>query len=611
MTGQYYGGMAPEILLKLRFLSDLTPGPEGFPLFLLTDVQEGDPPRYRSRLALFDGALRFLTQEEAKKPRYAHPYVYFLRKVGEVQELFRLDLRGGEAERLTETPGVLDYALGPGGEVFFLALKEAPKPGSPRMYEGWPFKFDGRGLLPEGNVALYALEGGQKQLLLDRFPAPKEMVPSPEGLYLVMAEDVQAQAEWRDTLYRLRDGSLEKVYGGFGPIFALEWSPEGLFFLGHAFERGGGTEARLYHLRGGQARVLLEGSLHNSLNSDLRFGAHPQGPKWGGDGVYVVRTEEGMARLYRVGLEGKAEVVAAEGSVLSFAITERGLFFLTEDFTRPARLEGPLGLFDPNEGVISPLAEPVYTQWPSPEGHRVPGWVLLPQGEGPHPLILYIHGGPHTAFGRAPMLEFQLFRQAGYAVAFCNPRGSTGYGQDFALLEGMWGERDERDLLGFLDHVLAHFPLDPARVGVAGGSYGGYMVNWLTARHPERFRAAVTDRGICNWFSFFGASDIGPRFTFMELFAKPWERPEVLWEKSPLRHVHQVRTPTLVVHSEQDHRCPIDQGETWYTALLHLGVKTRFFRVPEEGHELSRSGRPDRRIARLKTYLDWWRENLR
>ncbi|WP_114312910.1 S9 family peptidase [Thermus caldifontis] len=602
--------MEPEILLKLRFLSDLTPGPLGFPLFLLTDVQEGDPPRYRSRLALFDGALRFLTQEEAKKPRYAHPYVYFLRKVGEGQELFRLDLRGGEAERLTETPGVLDYALGPEGEVFFLALKEAPKPGSPRTYEGWPFKFDGRGLLPEGSVALYALEGGQKKLLLDRFPAPKEMVPSPEGLYLVMAEDVQAQAEWRDTLYRLRDGSLEKVYGGFGPIFALEWSPEGLFFLGHAFERGGGTEARLYHLHGGEARVLFEGSLHNSLNSDLRFGAHPQGPKWGGDGVYVVRTEEGMARLYRVGPEGKAEVVAVEGSVLSFAITERGLFFLTEDFTRPARLEGPLGLFDPNEGVSLPLAEPVHTEWPSPEGHRVPGWVLLPEGEGPHPVILYIHGGPHTAFGRAPMLEFQLFCQAGYAVAFCNPRGSTGYGQDFALLEGAWGERDERDLLGFLEHVLVHFPLDPARVGVAGGSYGGYMVNWLTAHHPERFRAAVTDRSICNWFSFFGASDIGPRFTFMELFAKPWERPEVLWEKSPLRHVHQVRTPTLVVHSEQDHRCPIDQGETWYTALLHLGVKTRFFRVPEEGHELSRSGRPDRRIARLKAYLDWWRENL-
>ncbi|MCH1927426.1 hypothetical protein L6232_21740, partial [Shewanella sp. C31] len=120
---------------------------------------------------------------------------------------------------------------------------------------------------------------------------PREMVYAPEGLYLVMAEDLRAQAEWRDTLYLLQGGSLEKVYGGVGPILALEWSPEGLFFLGHAFERGGGTEARLYHLRAGEARVLLEGSLHNSVNADLRYGAHTQGPKWGGDGVYVVRTE--------------------------------------------------------------------------------------------------------------------------------------------------------------------------------------------------------------------------------------------------------------------------------------------------------------------------------
>lgn len=609
MTGQYYGGMEPEVLFRVRFLSDLTPGPGGLPLFVLTDILEGDPPRYRSRLALFDGGLRLLTQEEAKRPSFRAPFLYFLRRVGEGDELFRLDLRGGEAERLTETAGVLDYALGPGGEVAFLALKEPQKPGAPRVFEGWPFKMDGRGLLPEGNVALYALEDGKPRLLLDRYPAPKEMAYTPEGLYLVMPEDVRAQAEGRDTLFLLREGRLEKVYGGVGPIFGLEWSPEGLFFLGHAFERGGGTEARLYHLQEGRARVLFEGSLGNSLNSDLRFGRHLQGPKWGEGGVYLVRTEAGTARLYRVGLDGKAEALTEGGSVLAFALTEGGLFLLKEGFTHPARLEGPLGTFDPNAGVLD-LAEPLYTEWTSPEGHKVPGWVLLPEGEGPHPVILYIHGGPHTAFGEAPVLEFQLYRARGYAVAFANPRGSTGFGQDFALLEGEWGERDERDLLGFLDHVLARFPLDPGRVGVAGGSYGGFMTNWLTARHPERFRAAVTDRSISNWLSFFGASDIGPRFTYLELGAKPWERPEVLWEKSPLNLVHRVRTPTLVVHAEADHRCPVDQGETWYTALLHLGVRTRFFRVPEEGHELSRSGRPDRRVDRLRAYLDWWRENL-
>jgi dipeptidyl aminopeptidase/acylaminoacyl peptidase len=249
MTGQYHGGMEPEILYRFRFLSDLTPGPEGLPLFLLTDIVEGDPPRYRTRLALYDGTLRFLTQEEARKPRYQAPYVYFLRRVGEGQELFRLDLRGGEAERLTETAGVLDYALGPQGQVAFLALEEAPRPGTPRVFEGWPFKFDGKGLLPEGQVALYLLKDGEKRLLLSRYPAPKEMVFAPEGLYLVMPEDLKAQREGRDTLFLLEEGGLRKVYGGVGPIQALEWSPEGLFFLGHAFERGGGTEARLYHLQ--------------------------------------------------------------------------------------------------------------------------------------------------------------------------------------------------------------------------------------------------------------------------------------------------------------------------------------------------------------------------
>lgn len=602
--------MEAEVLFKLRFLSDLTEGPKGKPLFVLTEVKEESPPRYLPRLALWEEGVRFLTAEEARKPRYFAPYVYFLRADApkEPAQLYRLDLRGGEAERLTDfTGGVLDYVLSPQGEVYLLARRERREKDQPRVYEAWPFKFDGRGRLSEEPVGLYRL--GEKEPLLERYPPIKEMAFGKDGLYLVAAEDSRAQAAWRDTLYRLDGGHLLTIWGGKGPIYGLDAGEAGLVFLAHAFEYGGGTEAQLHFLPYGESpRVLAEGSFQNSLNSDLRYGAYQQGPRFGPDGaVYAVRTERGEAPLYRFSLDGGEEKVAS-GTVLSFAFGE-GLFLLTEDFRRGVALEGPGVFFDPNEGLFPDLPEPIQTEWESPEGHRVPGYVLLPEGQGPHPLILYVHGGPHTAFGRAMMLELNLFLRSGYGVAFCNPRGSTGYGQAYALLKD-WGEADERDLLGFLDHVLSRFPFDPGRVGVAGGSYGGYMVNWLTARHPDRFRAAVTDRSICNWLSFFGASDIGPRFTHLELSAKPWERPEVLWEKSPLRLVHRVRTPTLVVHSEEDHRCPIDQGETWYTALWHLGVRTRFFRVPEEGHELSRSGRPDRRVARLRAYLDWWRENL-
>jgi dipeptidyl aminopeptidase/acylaminoacyl peptidase len=358
---------------------------------------------------------------------------------------------------------------------------------------------------------------------------------------------------------------------------------------------------------------LASGSFGNSVNSDVRIGAGQQAPKLGPDGrIYVVVTDHGTARMMAVGMDGHKQLFSPhEFNILGFSFCGGEVYTLAEDSTHGARLtrRGEV-LLDPNAETLSHLPNPQLTHYNAPEGHQVPGLVLLPDGEGPHPVILYIHGGPHTAFGNGLMLQLQFFRAAGFAVVYGNPRGSTGYGQDFVNLHTQWGDIDEADLLGLLEHALVNFPLDENRIAVAGGSYGGFMTNWLTARHPQRFKAAVTDRSISNWLSFFGASDIGPRFTRLELDAQPWERPEVLWQKSPLSLVHQVQTPTLVVHSENDHRCPIDQGETWYTMLLHKGVPTRFFRCPEEGHELSRSGRPDRRVARLEAYLEWFQTYL-
>ena len=426
-----------------------------------------------------------------------------------------------------------------------------------------------------------------------------------------------AQEKWngKQRVYSLGlDGNLTERFGGTGPISGLQVLPnQSLVYLAHSWEHGGGTEAKLYHRSPqGQIQVLAEGSFLNSVNSDMRIGNAVQTPKLGPDGaVYVVITQEGSARVLRVTLEGQSTFITpAKESVLGYAFCGSDLFTLSETSTQGAMLKkADQVLFNPNADVLPALVTPKPITHQS-QNHCVPGWILLPEGNGPHPVILYIHGGPHTAFGHGLMLQLQFFRANGYAVAFCNPRGSTGYGQDYVELDKRWGDIDEADLMGFLDTVLAQFPLDSKRVAVAGGSYGGYMTNWLTARFPERFKAAVTDRSICNWTSFFGASDIGPRFTSMQLGGTPWENSEILWEKSPMRLVHQVKAPTLVVHSEQDHRCPIDQGESWYTMLLQRGVPTRFFRCPEEGHELSRSGRPDRRIARLEAYLEWFKMYL-
>lgn len=616
--------MTTDLLYQLRFLSDLTEGPAGKPLFVYTDIEQPqkEPPRYRSRLATWDGELRLLTQGEAKAPFWRGNHIYFTRKVDKASQLFRLPLSGGEAEQVTQfKAGIEGYKVSPDGRRIALLTRgdyELPKPDEPRTFETWPVKFDGRGLLPEQPREVWLWENGETRPLVKLALDVEEVVwnVAGNGLFFTASGTPQERWSWIQRAYQVDlDGRANELFGGVGPIVGLEPTPDGgLVYLAHAWERGGGTEHKL-HYRGadGQVRLLAEGSFLNSVNSDMRIGAGPQAPKIGPDGrVYVVVTQEGSARLLAVTLEGQAEFVgSAEFSILGFAFCGNERYTLSENFTRGACLaRQETVLFDPNEGVLPRLPTPKEVRYVAPEGHTVQGWVLLPEEEGPHPVILYIHGGPHTAFGNALMLQLQLFRAAGFAVVYCNPRGSTGYGQDFTDLGRRWGDIDEKDLLGFLDHVLGQFPLDSKRVAVAGGSYGGYMTNWLTARYPERFKAAVTDRSICNWMSFYGAADIGPRFTYLQLGAKPWENPEVLWQKSPLSLAHRVQTPTLVVHSEQDHRCPIDQGETWYTVLLQKGVPTRFFRVPEEGHELSRSGRPDRRMARLNAYLEWFKKYL-
>lgn len=625
--------MKPEILYQLRFLSDLTEGPNGKPLFVLTAIEKleppdtsknEEPPKYRPRLATWDGGLRLLTQGEARSPQWAGEFVYFTRKVDKVAQLFRLPLSGGEPEQITRfKAGVEGYKVSPEGSKIAILSRgdyEAPKPDQPRTYQTWPFKFEQRGLLPQVPKALYLWQDGQARVLVERTEDIEEVVWSPAGDFLVFTSSATPQEKWawKQRCYRVNlAGEVQELFGGVGPVSGLAVTPDGagLVYLAHAWEFGGATEARLYHHPfGGGFNLLAEGAFGNTVNSDCRYGGYFQAPRFGPDGaVYLVETYQGSARLMRVSLEGEAGEVRGVGeSVAAYTFCGSDLYTLSESFTHPARLtHGGEVLFDPNAEVLPTLPTPTPIVWQSPEGHSVPGWVLLPGGEGPHPTILYIHGGPHTAFGDGLMLQLQIFRAAGYAVVYGNPRGSTGYGQGYTRLDGRWGEIDEADLLGLLEEALARFPLDRERVGVAGGSYGGYMTNCLTAHQPGRFKAAVTDRSICNWTSFFGASDIGPRFTWLQLGATPWERPEVLWQKSPLSLVHQVQTPTLVVHSEEDHRCPIDQGETWYTALLHLGVPTRFFRVPEEGHELSRSGRPDRRIARLEAYLEWWEAHLK
>jgi dipeptidyl aminopeptidase/acylaminoacyl peptidase len=243
---------------------------------------------------------------------------------------------------------------------------------------------------------------------------------------------------------------------------------------------------------------------------------------------------------------------------------------------------------------------------PARDGHRVDCWMLRARGAPRRgPAVLMIHGGPYAMYGAGFFLEFQLLRNRGYHVVLANLRGSTGYGRAYMrALVGAWGHRDYDDLMRVTDVVERLDFVDPARIAVAGGSYGGYLTAWAIA-HTRRYRAAISMRGVSNLISMFGTGDLGnlllPEFEGQA----PWESIERWWRVSPLAHVGAIQTPLLLLHPEDDLRAPVSQSEELFAALRHLGRDVEFVRFPGESHGLSRSGRPRARIERLRCIVDW------
>jgi dipeptidyl aminopeptidase/acylaminoacyl peptidase len=339
------------------------------------------------------------------------------------------------------------------------------------------------------------------------------------------------------------------------------------------------------------------------------------------DGHLLVRDlARGCVRLLRVdpGAPGAEPEVVLDGpiTVTGHAATDDGSTVVVSAAT--AERVGDLGVL--GEGGVTWLTDvsgrlrdeagvvaPIDVVAISGDGHPVHGWVILPDAErygaGPHPVLLNIHGGPFAQYPATIFDEAQVYAGAGYAVAMCNPRGSAGYGFEHGrAIRHAVGSVDADDVVAFLDHVLANdeLPVDPDRVGVMGGSYGGYMTALLTTR-TDRFAAAIVERGYLDAASFVGSSDIGWFF--------PGEyhgSHAAMVEQSPMNAVDRVTTPTLVIHSEHDWRCPVEQGQRWFVNLRMRGVPTELLLFPGEGHELSRSGRPRHRRERFEHILRWW-----
>jgi acylaminoacyl-peptidase len=240
------------------------------------------------------------------------------------------------------------------------------------------------------------------------------------------------------------------------------------------------------------------------------------------------------------------------------------------------------------------------------DGRDIQGW-LIPAGKGAQPLVTEIHGGPHTLYGWAPMLEFQLLASNGMGVFFSNPRGSEGYGRAFneANIRD-WGPGPMRDVLAGVEALVADGLADPARLGLTGGSYGGYLTNWIVG-HDDRFAAAMTCRSVSDMAVLMLTGDIASGFWSRHEFrTTPWDDPAYYREISPISYADAIRTPLLIQHSEKDIRTTVAQAEALFTVLRSKRRPVRLLRVPEETHELTRSGTPFRRVENLKVVRDWF-----
>ena len=267
---------------------------------------------------------------------------------------------------------------------------------------------------------------------------------------------------------------------------------------------------------------------------------------------------------------------------------------------------------DLNAEIASEIAfrEPV-ERWVEVDGRENQAWLIPAEGNGPRPTVVEIHGGPHTMYGWSPYLEFQVLAGAGMSVLYSNPRGSEGYGLEFNKANiNDWGDGPLRDVMGCLDAFVADGLVDPDRLGVTGGSYGGYLTTWAIG-HTDRFKAAFTARSVADLGLLFQVGDLsGTDWPAYEIGMYPWDNPERHRELSPVTYASAIRTPLLIQHSDRDLRATVAQAELLFARLRRLRRPVRLMRVPDESHELTRSGTPFRRVENLVQVRDWFRHFL-
>ncbi|UTR09305.1 S9 family peptidase [Evansella sp. LMS18] len=585
-------------------------------------------------------------------------FVVFVTSRGEKAkpQLYLLSTAGGEAKQITELEnGASQPVWSPDGRkiLFTTSYKENEAPGEvkdsaeekdkksqPLVVERLKYKSDAAGFLDgkRKQLALYTMTDDSVTFLTDGDFDCEPSGWSPDSTRIVYASNKQGDTAIIADLYVMDIEAKESTLltDSNGMFFNGSYSPDGskIACFGHEREFSGATHLKLWIIDPETKErkcITPDWDVHltDAAIGDIRSGHPNPGPVWSKDGeiIYLTASTQGNTNFYSVTLDGKIdELYTGSHHVYGYTVNpEKELAVL--GVSSPVN-PGEFYLFNLNTGKAEQLTnmnqsflnevhiqEPEEIRCKGEDGWEVHGWVLKPAGyeEGKkYPAILEIHGGPHAMYANTFFHELQLLAAEGYMVLYSNPRGSHGYGQKYVdACRGDYGGKDYTDLMSFLDACIDKYDaIDTERLGVTGGSYGGFMTNWIVS-HNNRFKAAATLRSISNWISFYGVSDIGYFFTEWEIGTDVLKDPEKLWHHSPLKYVNNIETPLLILHGELDYRCPVEQAEQLFVALKHQDKETRFVRFPESNHELSRSGPPHLRFARLEELTGWFGKYLK
>ena len=655
--------MKPADLPLLHNVSTPTIAPDGSRAVVAVTRPDLDADSYVGQLwevPLTGGSPRRITRGfRDSEPRFSPDgsLIAFLRAGHkDAPQLHVVGATGGEPVKITDQKlGVSSFRWSPDGSriAFLSRVPEAGRYGTvdelgaaaepPRHITTLKYRANGLGYITDRRSQVFVVsvpdvwgEPVYPKAPAEADPTPEAPASVPEPLQLTTADAehgglsfapdgrllvVSARHDSRDNdlvsdVFELDpdkpDAQAVRLTGGQLSILDTHVALDDTVYL-IAYEIGDGNDfvarnAGLYRLDGTECIRLTDAETVDLNEAGSQLSSFPDGS------ALVQNRTRGRVELLRVSRDGVVTTVWNDDvTVTGHAIADEAI---VASFASPTTM-GDIAVV--RDGAVSTLTDfsaavvaagvldPVELTVTARDGYDVHGWVVLPEGEGPHPVLLNIHGGPFAAYSVALYDEAQVYADAGYAVVMCNPRGSAGYGQEHGrVIRQAMGTVDMTDVLDFLDGaVAAHPSLDGHRVGIMGGSYGGYLTAWIIA-HDHRFAAAIVERGFLDPEGFVGTSDIGMFFGDEYVGVDP----DVMRSQSPQAVVSQVTTPTLVLHSEEDYRCPLPQAERYFAALKRQGTETELLIFPGENHELSRAGRPRHRVQRFEAILDWWERHL-